>query len=374
MQKRDRPHATTFVGPGFVDALRDEADDQSASLLIADNDLSPSQAYNIEKRSQRRVIDRSELILDIFVAHARSREAKVAVELAQLEYALPRLKRLWTHLERQKGGIGLRGPGETQIETDRRLVKRRIADLRTVLKKIQERKRRQVQARSDVFKIALVGYTNAGKSTLLNTLSGLEQKVADQLFATLDTKTTHVNIEHNLDILMTDTVGFIREIPHHLIASFHATLEEVLTADLLLHVVDVSHPDPDQHIEAVHKVLATIGADDRPEQLVFNKVDTVPNHLHIAHLKRRYPTALFVSAESGEGIDAVRARLAERVHDTMENVSLEFSVAHGKAIAFIRARAQVLDESFDDELVRYQLRITARDLGTLRGYLNEPPS
>jgi GTP-binding protein HflX len=371
VQRRDQPHTSTFVGPGFVDNLREEAEVAEADLLIADNDLSPSQARNIEKRANRRVIDRSELILDIFAAHARSKESKAAVELAQLEYALPRLKRLWTHLERQRGGIGLRGPGEAQIETDRRLVKKRIADLRRVLKKIQGRKRREVEARDGIFTVALVGYTNAGKSTLLNALSGLHQKTADQLFATLDTKTTLVELSRSLKALITDTVGFIQKIPHHLIASFHATLEEVGGADLLLHVVDASHPEPEMHIEAVEEVLAEIGVTEQPRLLVFNKIDLLEDRMHLAHLRRRYAGACEVSARTGAGVEELREAIADALRQDMRVVRAALSVANGAAIAYLHEHAEVLESGYEGEVARLTARIHPRELGPLKGLLRD---
>ncbi|HVY60407.1 MAG TPA: GTPase HflX, partial [Planctomycetota bacterium] len=349
VQKRAKVHPTTFVGPGMVERINEVAQEVGAELLIADNDLSPAQAFNIEKRTGKRVVDRSELILDIFASHARSRIAKVAVELAQLEYALPRLKRLWTHLEKQKGGIGLRGPGETQIETDRRIVKKKIADLRRVLLEIQARKTREVRAREGEFKVSLVGYTNAGKSTLMGALSGRDVYVKDQLFATLDTKTALVEILKNRRILLSDTVGFIQNIPHHLIASFHATLEEVTEADLLLHVIDASHPDPKSQIEAVNEVLRGLGCFEKPTIAVLNKADAVADQIEIEFLKRTYPDNVVISAKTGLGIDALRQKIAGKMATGLEEVELRFSVSNGRAIAFLRDRAEVLEERFEGE-------------------------
>ncbi|GIW70948.1 MAG: GTPase HflX [Planctomycetota bacterium] len=370
-QRREQPHSSTFVGPGFVETVRECAERTAADLLIADNELSPSQAFNIEKRAGRRVIDRAELILDIFAAHARSREAKTAVELAQLEYALPRLKRLWTHLERQRGGIGLRGPGEAQIETDRRLVKKRIAELRRVLKQIQERKQRELKARGEIFTVALVGYTNAGKSTLLNALCGLEQKTADQLFATLDTKTALLDLGRPFRALLTDTVGFIQKIPHHLIASFHATLAEVKEADLLLHVVDASHPEAERHIEAVLEVLQQIGAAERPRLLLFNKVDLLADAMHLAHLRRRFPGALEISARTGAGLEILRECVIAAMRARMQRVRVELPVAAGAAIAYVHQHAEVIEEHYDERGAVIEARIEPRDLGPLEGMLGE---
>ena len=339
VQRRERVHPTTFVGPGMVEKIGEAAVETGADLLIADNDLSPAQAFNIEKRTGKRVVDRSELILDIFASHARTRLAKVAVELAQLEYALPRLKRLWTHLENQKGGIGLRGPGETQIETDRRLVKKKIQDLKNVLIEIQERKTREVRARQGEFTVSLVGYTNAGKSTLMRALSGRDVLVQDKLFATLDTKTAVVEVLKNRKILLSDTVGFIQKIPHHLIASFHATLEEATRADLLLHVVDASHQDPKAQVEAVEEVLRELGIVGKPTVTVLNK------------------------------LDALRERIAQGMGALLAEETLAVPVANGRAIAFIRDRAEIVEETFEGETASYKIRLSKKDLGTLKAML-----
>ncbi len=369
IQKRQRVHPTTFVGPGMVERIGEKADEVGAELLIADNDLSPAQAFNIEKRTGRRVVDRSELILDIFASHARSRIAKVAVELAQLEYALPRLKRLWTHLENQKGGIGLRGPGETQIETDRRIVKKKIGDLRRVLVEIQARKTREVRARQGEFTVGIVGYTNAGKSTLMRALSGKDVLIQDKLFATLDTKTAVVEIVKNKRILLSDTVGFIQKIPHHLIASFHATLEEVTAADLLLHVIDSAHPDPKSQIDAVNEVLAKLGCEGKTIIPVLNKVDALEDKLELEFLKRTHPDHVAISALTGEGLDRLRERIAEHMSKRLEEVALRFPIAKGKAIAFLRDRSEVLEERFEGEEAHYRVRISKKDLGTVRAMI-----
>jgi GTP-binding protein HflX len=373
VQRRARVDPSTFVGSGMVARLGEVATEVGADLLIADNDLSPSQAFNIEKRTGRRVVDRSELILDIFASHARTRLAKVAVELAQLEYALPRLKRLWTHLEKQRGGIGLRGPGETQIETDRRIVKKKIGDLRRVLEEIQARKTREVEARRGEFKVALVGYTNAGKSTLMRALSGLDVLVQDKLFATLDTKTALVEVAKNSRILLSDTVGFIQKIPHHLIASFHATLEEVTEADLLLHVIDASHEDPKSQAAAVEEVLASLGCASKPVVHVLNKVDALADRIELAFLERTYPEHVAISALTGEGIDALRERIAARAAQGLEEATLRFPISNGRAIAFLRERGEVLEESFLDSEAVYRVRLSKKDMGALMAMLDGEP-
>jgi len=369
VQRRAKVDAATFVGEGMVTRIGEVADEVGARLLIADMDLSPSQAFNIEKRTGKRVIDRSELILDIFASHARTRISKIAVELAQLEYALPRLKRLWSHLEKQKGGIGLRGPGETQIETDRRIVKKKIGDLKHLLKEIQERKVREVEARRGEFKVSLVGYTNAGKSTLMRALSGVDVLVQDKLFATLDTKTSLVEIVKNRRILLSDTVGFIQKLPHHLIASFHATLEEVTEADLLLHVIDSSHKDPKVQAQAVEAVLAEMGCGGKAVIHVLNKIDALEDRIELEFLKRTYPEHVAISAQTGEGIDLLREKVAAVVGSGLEEADLRFSISNGRAIAFLRQRAEILAESFEENDAIYQVRLSKKDLGLVKAMI-----
>ncbi|MHC4390988.1 MAG: GTPase HflX [Planctomycetota bacterium] len=373
-QKRQRAHPATFVGPGFVERVNEAADEFEADVLIADNSLSPAQAHNIEKRTKRKVIDRTELILDIFASHARSKESQVAVELAQLQYALPRLKRMWTHLERQRGGIGMRGPGETQLETDRQLIKKRISELKRALVAIQKRKEREIKARKGEFTVALVGYTNAGKSTLMNALSGGEQFVADQLFATLDTKTRIVEVKKNRRVLLSDTVGFIQKIPHNLVASFHATLEEVITADLLLHVIDVTHPDPKAQIEAVDHVLEQLGANELPVVMVFNKVDALEDHLNLSFLKRSYRDHVVVSAKTRYGIDGLKERIAHAMRKTLLEKHLRISVEEGKAIAFLHKEGEIIEERYEGNMGHFHVLMSEKHLGVLRRILRHSQS
>ena len=270
-QRRDRPVPATLMGRGKVEEVTEQVELHDPSAVVVDNDLTPAQVRSLEKAWKRRVIDRSELILDIFARRAKTRQARLQVELAQLEYLAPRLRRMWTHLERTEGAIGTRGPGETQLETDRRLLRKRVTDLQRELAVIEGRKRREVASRAEGFTVGLVGYTNAGKSTLLNTLTGSEEFAADMPFATLDTRTRRWVLGDGRLVLLSDTVGFLQRLPHHLVASFHATLEEALSADMLLHVVDASHPDAPQQMAAVVQVLEELAAAAPTQALVLNR-------------------------------------------------------------------------------------------------------
>ena len=311
--RRDRPDPALFAGRGKVDEIADAVAATGAPVTIFNHDLSPVQERNLEKRLNCRVIDRTSLILDIFAQRARSHEGKVQVELAQLEHLSTRLVRGWTHLERQKGGIGLRGPGETQLETDRRLLGKRVKTLKEKLSRMQAQRavQRRARERAHVYAVSLVGYTNAGKSTLFNQLTHAGVRAADQLFATLDTTTRRVRTSGNATVVLSDTVGFIRQLPHSLVAAFRATLEETVHADLLLHVVDASSLDRDAQIEAVNGVLTEIGADAIPQVLVMNKIDLTQLPPRIERDEYGKIARVWISAESGSGLDAVRLALEE---------------------------------------------------------------
>ena len=308
VQRRGTVHPGTFIGKGKLAEVKSKAHDDDVDVVIFDDDLSPAQVRNLEKELDRKVIDRSELILDIFARRARTRESRLQVELAQLEYTLPRLTGMWKHLERQAGGIGTRGPGETQLETDRRLVRERIALLKRELAGVERERETQRNRRRREFRAAIVGYTNAGKSTLFNRLTRAGVLVENRLFATLDSTTRRLVAPDRTVVLVTDTVGFIRKLPHHLVASFHSTLVEAIEADLLLHVVDASDPLFRRRMTAVEQVLEKIMSEPRPTTLVFNKADRV-DEVFAAALRAEFPGSFVVSARTGEGFDGLRARL-----------------------------------------------------------------
>ncbi|HET9252384.1 MAG TPA: GTPase HflX [Candidatus Eisenbacteria bacterium] len=313
LQRRGSVRSATFLTKGKIDEVRALSGEHQATLLLLDDDLSPAQSRNLEQDLELRVVDRSGLILDIFARRARTREARLQVELAQLEYLLPRLTRMWQHLGRLGGGIGTRGPGETQLEVDRRRIRERIAKLKRELEGVVRERRVQRKGRKSCYKVSLVGYTNAGKSTLFNSLTRAKVYVEDQLFATLDPTTRAFANAAGARVLLTDTVGFIRKLPSHLVASFRATLEEVAEADLLLHVVDASESAPQAHIDAVEGVLEEIGALHRPRLLVFNKIDAVEDEVVVMGLRARYPGAVFVSAMTREGIQELRDESIRRL-------------------------------------------------------------
>jgi GTPase len=311
--RRQRPDPALFAGKGKVEEIAEVVAATQAPVAIFNHELSPVQERNLEKRLNCRVVDRTSLILDIFAQRARSHEGKVQVELAQLEHLSTRLIRGWTHLERQKGGIGLRGPGETQLETDRRLLGKRVKSLKEKLARMQAQRtvQRRARVRAQVYSVSLVGYTNAGKSTLFNRLTRAGVHAANQLFATLDTTTRRVRSDMHASVALSDTVGFIRELPHTLVAAFRATLEETVHADLLLHVVDASSPDREAQIAAVNGVLAEIGADSIPQVLVMNKIDLTPLPSRVERDEYGKIARIWISAETGSGLDSVRAALEE---------------------------------------------------------------
>ncbi len=353
-QRREHPTGSHYLGRGKVTELKRLVHSARAAAVIFDDDLTPVQGRNLEKDLGCQVMDRTELILDIFATHARTRQAKLQVELAALEYFLPRLRRRWTHLERQVGGIGVAaGAGERQIEVDRRLVGRRIADVRDELGRIRRRRERLVAARTD-FSVSLVGYTNAGKSTLMRALTGADVLIEDRLFATLDTRTREMRLGGGLSAMLSDTIGFVRRLPHHLVASFSATLEETRSADLVLHVVDVSSRAWRKEMETVRSVLGDIGASELPVQVVFNKVDLVREPADLTRARADFPGSAAVSALKGTGLDDLRETIAGRMLADAEEVEVLLPAADGRASAFIRRHGRISEirEQGDDLRVR----------------------
>jgi GTP-binding protein HflX len=372
--RRDRPDPRFFVGSGKAEEIRAIAKEHDAELVLFDHPLSPSQERNLEKLIERRVLDRSGLILDIFAQRARSHEGKLEVELAQLKHIASRLVRGWTHLERQRGGgIGNRGPGETQLETDRRLLAKRVKTLSARLEKIKQQREtgRQQRAAIPVPSLALVGYTNAGKSTLFRALTGADAYVADQLFATLDPTVRRIVLPGNTQVVVADTVGFIRELPHELVAAFQSTLTEAREATLLLHVVDVSDPRRDEHIDEVNRVLAEIGAQDLPQILVFNKIDRLATPPRVERDESGRVSHVWVSAAQAQGLDLLRESLAERLARAARKATLRVAVNSGEVRARLYAaglvRAERITENgafeIDTELSEVELLKWAREPG-----------
>lgn len=364
-QRRQVPDVTTYLGKGKVEQLELMVRATDADAVIFDNNLSPAQIRNLESELKVKVLDRTEVILDIFSTRARTHEARLAVELAQLEYSLPRLKRMWTHLSRIKAGVGMRGPGEKQLETDRRLVEKRIADLRDELNRVQRRKEREVAARSDRMTVSLIGYTNAGKSTLLNKLTGSDELAEDKLFATLDTRTRRWQLPGWGPVLLSDTVGFIRDLPHSLIASFKATLEEARQADLLLHVADASNPAALEQITAVYTVLEELGINEKDTLLVLNQIDRIPEHGTLDHLLALYPSAIPVSAKTGEGITRLSTAVSTALTHHFLDVDIETDVANGRLLAALAKNGEILSRTYADDRVSVHCRMPRKFLGQL---------
>ncbi len=349
-QKIDRPTAKTFIGPGKAEEFAARCHAEDIDTVIFDDELSPAQSRNLERVFELKILDRTQLILDIFGQRARTREGKVQVELAQLQHLLPRLTRFWTHLSRQKGGIGMRGgEGETQLEADRRKVQERIDKLIRELEAVRRQRltQREGRKRHQWPLASIVGYTNAGKSTLLNTLTGAAALAEDKLFATLDPTTRRLRLPTNQNVLLSDTVGFIRKLPHRLVEAFKATLEEVVEADLLLHVIDVSHPKADEQIAAVDTVLAEIHAHEKPILLVFNKIDALGVDASVARFREMAPNAVFVSAKTGDGMAGLMLELGTLLRPVRDAIELRIPHGEAAAIARLHAVAQVLESDYE---------------------------
>lgn len=361
VQIREHPHPASCIGTGKVEELKQLIAMHDAQLVVFDNPLTPAQGRKLEEETKTVIVDRSEVILDIFATAARTHEAKLQVELAQLLYFRPRLKRMWTHLERITGGIGAgRGPGEKQLETDRRLLDRRVAELKRKLAQIESRRERTVANRHNDMTVSLVGYTNAGKSTLMNKLTDADVYVADKLFATLDTRTRKWTIPHCGDVLLSDTVGFVRNLPHHLVASFRSTLEEARRADLLLHVVDGSHPEAKRQIETVYQVLEEIGVDCDNVLLVLNKADAIADRSLLDVLRRKYENSISVSAKTGEGLDRLTEAVAGRLAKEYVEAEVNTGVGNGKLFSFLAEHGEILKRDYEDSRVILTCRLPKR--------------
>ena len=366
-QRREKINPGTYIGKGKLQELQEQVLATDADVIVFDNDLSPAQLRNLEKATKLKVLDRSELILDIFATRARSIEARLQVELAQLEYALPRLRQMWSHLGRIKGGIGLRGPGETQLEEDRRLVALRIRDLKARLVEVQARKEREVRSRREEHTVSLVGYTNAGKSTLMNALTGAGVYVEDKLFSTLDTRTRQWHLKDWGRILLSDTVGFIRELPHHLIASFKATLEEARQAGLLLHVLDASNPNAEEQIKAVNAVLKELGCGDKPTLLVLNKADRVTDSSYLQVLQSHHPRAVAVSAAQRQGLEQLQEAVIEMLSADFADAAIETDAGNGKVLSYLAAHAEIYRQEFHDNRVHIRCHLPRHLLHHIQG-------
>ena len=358
-QKLDRPQVATFIGKGKAGEFAERAKQERVDTVIFDDELSPAQIRNLERIFDCKVLDRTSLILDIFAQRASTREGKMQIEMAQLQHILPRLTRMWAHLSRQKGGIGMRGDGESQLEVDRRRIQERISRLHRELEEVKRVRatQRQGRQRNNWPLVSIVGYTNAGKSTLLNVLTGAEVLSEDKLFATLDPTTRRLKLPGNQNALLSDTVGFIRKLPHQLVESFKATLEEVVEADILLHVVDVSSSSAGEQIKAVNEVLSEIGADNKLTLMVFNKIDRLPERNGNLHWCHDHTHAVAISARTGEGLEELQSELSTMLRPIRQCMHLKIRAGEGAAIARIKAVGQVDEEHYEEEWIHIQARI-----------------
>ena len=377
IQKVNRINPATYIGSGKAEMLAGRVKQKEGDVVIFDNDLSPAQIRELEKIVECKVLDRSELILDIFATRARTHQAKLQVELAQLEYTYPRLTRMWSHLDTVAGaaggtgagavgGIGTRGTGEKQLEIDRRLVNKRITELKRNIAAIDKRKMREIDGRSDFYTISLVGYTNAGKSTLMNTLTDAGVFVQDQLFATLDTRTRKWEADSGVEVLLSDTVGFVSKLPHHLVASFKATLEETINADLLLHVVDASSVDVFEQIKSVESVLKELNCDQKDMLILLNKSDCIADKAVFESVQTVFPNALSISAKTGLNLDHLAKEIAEKVRGGRVRVLVTLSHADGKLQSYMRTVGSELTEKYVDDSVQIEVTLGKNQLAQLK--------
>lgn len=370
MQDRMGIDRAYYIGKGKAEEIAQYVEDNEINLIIFDDDLSPMQVRNLETLINRKIVDRSGLILDIFASRAQTKEAKTQVELAQLEYMLPRLTRAWTHLSKQYGGIGTKGPGETQIETDRRIIRDRIAMLKKKLLKIEEQRHTQTQSRRDLIRASLVGYTNAGKSTLFNLLTDAGILAEDKLFATLDSTTRALQLDKQTKLLLSDTVGFIRKLPPDLVASFKSTLNEVKDAHIILHIVDVSHPYFEDHISVVEETLKQLGCDQKPQLKILNKIDLPEAQERIEFLQHKYPDALLISALRGLRVEALQEKLKDFIQSEYRIESVMLPHHESKIISEIHRLATVTDIDYGDTIVSITYTTNRKNSERIKGLLH----
>jgi GTP-binding protein HflX len=369
-QDRHAVDVAYYVGKGKAEEIKQLIEMNDIQIVICDDDLSAVQVRNLEKIFERKVIDRSGLILDIFASRAKTKEAKTQVELAQLQYMLPRLTRAWTHLSKQFGGIGTKGPGETQIETDRRMIRTRIAMLKEKLGKIEQQRETQIQKRKETIRVGIAGYTNAGKSTLFNLLTKAGNLAEDKLFATLDSTTRSLETSNGKTILISDTVGFIRKLPHHLVASFKSTLNEIRDADIILHLIDASHPFYDDHLRVVDETLAELKCEKKTIIKVFNKIDLITERDKLSFLLNKYPDSVLISAVRGINIYKLNEKIIEKISANFIEDKIKLRIEETKSLAFIHSLAEVSSIKYGTKFVTIQIKTNAENLQKIRKILN----
>lgn len=361
LQELEKPHTALYLGKGKLEELKETVKEENVTLVIIDDDLSPMQARNLEQHLEIKVIDRSGLILDIFASRAKTQEAKVQVELAQLQYIMPRLTRMWTHLSKQYGGVGTKGPGETQIETDRRIIKTRIQRLKEKLEDVETHKEQQRKGRANMPRFALVGYTNAGKSTLMNAMTNAGVMAENKLFATLDTTVRSFELPTGQKALLSDTVGFIRKLPAHLVASFRSTLAEAAEADLIVHVIDISHPQFREQIDVVLQTLKDLKIDKKPQVMVFNKIDALDDKDVMREVQNDYPDAVFISAGRNMNLRKLADILQDKYNEQSSVLKLIVPYTDMKMIAQIYERSEILKREDLDEGVALEVKVPHED-------------
>ncbi|MCX7875141.1 MAG: GTPase HflX [Melioribacteraceae bacterium] len=371
LQEKSKPDPAYFIGKGKAEEIAQLIELNNIQIIIFDDDLNPTQVRNLEKLFERKVIDRSGLILDIFASHAKTREAKTQIELAQLQYMLPRLTRAWTHLSKQYGGIGTKGPGETQIETDRRIIRTRISKLKENLKKIESQQQTKSSGRKEFITATLVGYTNAGKSTLMNRLTNSELLAEDKLFATLDSTTRALTLAKGKNILLSDTVGFIRKLPHHLVASFKSTLNVVKEADIILHVIDVSNEYFEEHIKVVNETLEDLNAQKKTQIKIFNKVDLLKDKSKIDYIAQHYSDSIIISAERGININNLKSMILNLYEKYFVEDDIFIQHEKSKIISMIYEIADVLDIKYHDDFTQIKYRASTINHNLIKKLLNE---